>query len=91
MQKKIKLIPLVFIVLLIMPHTLLADMLFYYSSAILPSILSQTHIASNIDIAHKFGIATQPVKDGYAYYSSPDKAIDGDDSTYNHTQGTETA
>lgn len=90
MQNKIKLIPLIFIVLLIMPLTLLADMLFYYSSAILPSILSQTHIASNVDIAHKFGIATQSINDGYAYYSPPDKAIDGNDSTFNHTRGTDT-
>ena len=43
-----------------------------------------------IDIAKKFGKATQPKKGGYKLYEPADKAIDGDESTYNHTQGLET-
>ncbi len=39
------------------------------------------------NIAHLLGKATQAPKDGYYYYVSPDKAIDGNLSTYNHTQG----
>ncbi len=41
------------------------------------------------DIAQPYGVATQPPANGYYYYEAPEKAIDGDDSTYNHTQGTE--
>jgi hypothetical protein len=40
-----------------------------------------------IDIARQFGKATQPKKGDYKKYESADKAIDGDDKTYNHTQG----
>lgn len=47
-------------------------------------------VTEAVDIAQKYGKATQPAKDGYYYYGSPDKMIDGDDSTYNHTEGTTT-
>ena len=33
-----------------------------------------------------FSVATQAPKNGYYYYNSPDKAIDGDSTTSNHTQ-----
>ena len=42
------------------------------------------------DIAQKYGKATQPNRDGYYWYASPDKMIDGDASTFNHTEGTPT-
>jgi hypothetical protein len=47
-------------------------------------------VTEAVDIAQPYGKATQPAKDGYYWYSSPDKMIDGDDTTYNHTQGTAT-
>ncbi len=47
-------------------------------------------VTEAIEIAQKYGVATQPPKDGYYWYSSPDKMIDGDDTTSNHTEGTPT-
>jgi hypothetical protein len=47
-------------------------------------------VTKEVDIAQKYGTATQPPKDGYYWYSSPDKMIDGDDTTFNHTEGVET-
>lgn len=47
-------------------------------------------VTEAVDIAQHYGKATQPPKNGYYYYASPDKMIDGDASTNNHTQGTTT-
>jgi hypothetical protein len=47
-------------------------------------------VTKAVDIAQKYGTATQPPKDGYYWYSSPDKMIDGDDTTSNHTEGVST-
>jgi len=47
-------------------------------------------ITKEVDIAQKYGKATQPDRDGYYWYSSPDKMIDGDDTTFNHTEGNPT-
>ncbi len=57
------------------------------STALAPFSLEVTE---PIDIAQRFAKATQPPKDGYYWYSSPDKMIDGDDSTFNHTEGVAT-
>ncbi len=43
-----------------------------------------------VDIAHEFGKATQPPKNGYYWYYEPSLAIDGNLSTFNHTQGDST-
>jgi hypothetical protein len=40
-----------------------------------------------VDIAQPYGIATQGTNSTYSYYSPPSNAIDGDDSSYNHTSG----
>jgi len=40
-----------------------------------------------IDIAHKFGKATQGTDKSYRYYSPAFKSIDNNDSTMNHTSG----
>ncbi len=47
-------------------------------------------VTEAVDIAQRYGKATQPARNGYYWYSSPDKMIDGDDSTSNHTEGTPT-
>ena len=33
-----------------------------------------------------FSVASQAARNGYYYYNAPEQAIDGDSSTYNHTQ-----
>ncbi len=43
---------------------------------------------NEIDIAHKFGKATQGGDPSYYYYEEASLAIDNNDSTYNHTEGT---
>jgi len=40
-----------------------------------------------LDIAHKFGIATQGTHADYQYYEPASNVIDNNDSTYNHTRG----
>jgi len=40
-----------------------------------------------IDIAHKYGKATQGTDSSYGYYAPASNAIDNNDSTYNHTRG----
>ncbi|MBU1669015.1 ImpA family metalloprotease [bacterium] len=45
---------------------------------------------NQVEIAHRYGKATQPPKNGYYYYDAPENAIDGNLSTWNHTQCTET-
>jgi len=42
------------------------------------------------NIAHLFGKATQPPKNSYDWYYEPSLAIDGNLSTFNHTQGDST-
>lgn len=45
-------------------------------------------VSTELDIAHKFGIATQGGSPSYYYYKDASFAIDGDDITVNHTEGT---
>ena len=45
-------------------------------------------VTEAVDIAQAYGKATQPDRNGYYWYQSPNRVIDGDDSTYNHTEGT---
>ncbi len=52
--------------------------------------LPSAYAVGDTDLAQSYGIATQAPEDGYFYYSPPEDAIDGDDATYNHTQGTAT-
>jgi len=40
-----------------------------------------------VDIAHKYGIATQGTDSSYYYYSAASLTIDNNDSTFNHTSG----
>ena len=40
-----------------------------------------------IDIAHKYGKATQGTDSSYSYYYPASNAIDNNDSTYHHTRG----
>ncbi len=47
-------------------------------------------VSEAVDIAQQYGKATQAPKNGYYWYGSPTKMIDGDKSTFNHTQGTTT-
>jgi len=42
---------------------------------------------SQIDLAQKYGVATQGSAKGYKHYRSPQEAIDGDINTWNHTDG----
>jgi hypothetical protein len=49
------------------------------------SFVNRDELAS-INIAHKFGKATQPPQNGYYYYKPPENAIDGNLNTNNHTQ-----
>lgn len=44
--------------------------------------------ANQIEVAHPFGIATQGGDPSYYYYEAPELAIDDDETTYNHTEGT---
>ena len=44
-------------------------------------------VTDAVDIAHKFGVATQGTDNSYYYFSPAALAIDDDDTTYNHTQG----
>jgi len=50
------------------------------------SISFNLDIYSPKNIAYLYGIATQPPKNNYAWYLPPLLAIDGNLSTYNHTQ-----
>ncbi|CAA6816151.1 MAG: Hemolysin-type calcium binding protein, partial [uncultured Sulfurovum sp.] len=47
----------------------------------------EIEVQAALDIAHKYGKATQGTDSSYYYYSSASNAIDKDDSTYNHTRG----
>ncbi len=40
-----------------------------------------------LDIAHKFGVATQGTKSDYGYYGAAVNVLDNNDETYNHTRG----
>ena len=44
-------------------------------------------VTSAIDIAHKYGRATQGTDNSYYYYQAASNAIDNNDTTYNHTRG----
>ncbi len=54
------------------------------SEVSLPAFTIQ--VKNAVNIAQQFGVATQAPRNGYYYYSPPSKAIDGDVTTYNHTQ-----
>ncbi len=55
------------------------------STALAPFSIEVTEA---VEIAQAYGKATQPAKNGYYWYESPSRMIDGDDSTSNHTEGT---
>jgi|GEM_PF-634166 len=44
-------------------------------------------VGSALDIAHRYGNATQGTNSSYSYYSPANYAIDNNDSTFNHTRG----
>jgi hypothetical protein len=44
-------------------------------------------IDSAIDVAHKWGLATQGTDSAYSYYAPASNVLDNDDATYNHTSG----
>ena len=51
------------------------------------SITFNLKVLDKENLSLNYAKATQPPKDGYYYYKSPNLAIDGNKSTYNHTQG----
>jgi hypothetical protein len=55
-------------------------------AASLPAFAIQ--VKNPVNIAAKFGVVTQPPRNGYYYYSAPENVLDGNTNTYNHTQCT---
>ena len=57
----------------------LKDVKVYSHSAVAPY--------AGVDLANKYGVATQGTQKGYRYYKPPVNVIDGDIYTWNHTDG----